>query len=251
MAILRPLQLLLALLLPAVCALAWCGLLKLLGRSHQQIVLAMARIVGGMGLRLAGIRLQVAQQQRLQQGPVVLIFNHQSGLDPAIMAALVQQPVLGVAKQQLARNPLLGPLLRLSGNLFVQRGEGWKQQLLPQATTAVAAGYSIVMAPEGTRSGNQQTGPFRLGAFAIAQHCRIPIVPVVIHNSGQRLPPRSRHLQPGPVCVSVLPACTVPADQDLVQAAREMQQRYERSLAQGFHPDLATHTGTDGQSGPG
>lgn len=231
---LRQLQLVIALLVPALSAIAWGALLKLAGRPQQQIVLSMARIVGRLGPALAGTPVICRQREYLSAAPAVILFNHQSGLDPVIVASLLQHPVTGIAKEELGRNPLLGPLLRLSGNLFIKRGAGWKEQLLPQAERSVKQGFSIVIAPEGTRIQHGSTGAFRLGAFAIAQHCNLPVIPIVIHNSGTRLPPRSSRLQPGPVYVSVLEPSYIPAELDLQQAADEMKQRYDACLQQGF-----------------
>lgn len=238
MGLLRTLRLIIALLIPALCAIALGAGLRLLGHSQQRIVLSMARLVGKLGPALAGTPVICPDSATLATtSPAVILFNHQSGLDPVIVASLLRHPVTGIAKAELADNPLLGPLLRLSGNLFIKRGEGWKEQLLPQAERSVAEGFSIVIAPEGTRTRNGNTGPFRLGAFAIAQHCSLPIIPIVIHNSGTRLPARSTKLQPGPVYVSVLKPIHIPADMDLQQAANEMKQRYDACLAQGFSPD--------------
>lgn len=245
MTLLRPLHLILALIIPAISAIAWGSLLKLCGRPPASIAKAMTRVVGCLGPRLAGLTLHCEHPQRLNTGPAVFIFNHQSGLDPVIVAALIsssarQGGVTGVAKQSLAHNPLLGPLLRLTGSLFVTRGEGWEQQLLPQATARMAVGCSIVIAPEGTRSYGKglRVGSFRLGAFAIARHCQIPIVPIVIHNSGTRLPPRSAQLRSGPVYVSVLEPYKIDPELDLQQAATKMEHTYDDCLAQGFGADI-------------
>jgi len=245
MTVLRALHLAIALLIPALVAITWGGLLRLRGCSQQHIVMTMARLVGYLGPRLAGTPIHASNAQRLARQPAVIVFNHQSGLDPVVVASLLRHPVTGIAKQELADNPLLGPLLQLSGNIFIRRGEGWKQQLLPQAKQRIAEGFSIVIAPEGTRISKTNAGParpglFRLGAFAIAQHCQIPLIPIVIHNSGARLPPRSTQLRAGPVYVSVLPATLVAETTDLQEAAKEMQQRYEHCLAQGFN-----HSGVD------
>jgi len=245
MTLLRPLHLILALIIPAISAITWGSLLKLCGRPPASIVRSMTRIVGCLGPRLAGLTIHCEHQKHLNSSPAVLLFNHQSGLDPVIVAALISSSVnhgsvTGVAKQSLARNPLLGPLLRLTGSLFVTGGEGWEQQLLPQAVARVAAGFSIAIAPEGTRryGGGSPVGSFRPGAFAIARHCQIPIIPIVIHNSGERLPPRSTQLRPGPVYVSVLEPWQIGREADLKQTAQEMERRYAVCLAQGFGADI-------------
>lgn len=237
MKLLRLLHLSLALVVPALTAILCGALLRLLGQSNARIAQVMAWLVGRMGPALAGLRIQCEQASRLHCGPAVILFNHQSGLDPVIVASLLRGSVTGVAKQGLAHNPLLGPLLRLTGSLFVRRGDGWEDQLLPQAEARIRQGFSIVIAPEGTRGTGQGVGPFRLGAFAIARHCQIPVIPVVIHNSAQRLAARSTQLHPGPVYVSVLPPMQIEPTTDLKQAAQEMEQCYVRWLAQGYGTD--------------
>ena len=235
MTLLRPLHLGLALLIPALSAIALGAIMALCRRPQAQIVRRMARWVGTLGPALAGVRVHTHGESHLQHTPAVILFNHQSGLDPVIVASLLRNPVTGVAKQAFAHNPLLGPLLRLTGSLFVSRGDGWERTLLPQAEARIQQGFSIVIAPEGTRHHHGGVGPFRLGAFAIARHCGLPLIPIVIHNSGQRLPPRSTQLRPGPVYVSVLEPVFLPPDTDLAQAADDMEHRYARALAAG-HP---------------
>ena len=89
MPVLRLLHLSLALLIPALVAITWGSLLRLRGHSQQSIVMAMSRLVGKLGPCLAGTPIQVEHPEHLNPQPAVLIFNHQSGLDPVIVAALL------------------------------------------------------------------------------------------------------------------------------------------------------------------
>jgi putative phosphoserine phosphatase/1-acylglycerol-3-phosphate O-acyltransferase len=241
MPLIRLLHLCIALLIPALLAIAvglvMTGYLMLLGHRspRHQVIRAMARIVGALGPSLAGLRIHCQHPERLQTTPAVYLFNHQSGLDPVIVCSLLPTDVVGVAKQPLARNPLLGPLLRLTNSIFVEKGLGWKHHLLLQAGVRLQQGFSIVIAPEGTRIRDQdgqqsRLGTFKLGAFAIAQHYQLPLTPIVIHNSGQRLPAKSTQLRPGVVNVSILDSRYVEPDEDIEKVAREMEQRYANCL---------------------
>lgn len=67
-------------------------------------------------------------------------------------------------------------------------------------------GKSLVIAPEGTRAPTRKLGAFKKGGFHVAIQSGIPIVPVVIHNSGDISPKGDRIFRSGTVQVDVLPA---------------------------------------------
>ena len=59
--------------------------------------------------------------------------------------------VVAFCKQELATNPLAGPLLRQVETIFVDRGAEDQSGVLRQALAVLASGRSLVIAPEGTR----------------------------------------------------------------------------------------------------
>ena len=61
------------------------------------------------------------------------------------------------------------------------------------------------MSPEGTRSITPKLAPFKKGAFHLAMQAGVPIVPIVIHNSGDVMPKGSAIYHPATVEVDVLP----------------------------------------------
>lgn len=240
MKLIRLVHLLVALLVPALSAVI-CGLvISLFSRNLRLRVNLISKVVALLGPNLAGLTLHCSGSEHLQQNrPAIFIFNHQSGLDPVIVCALLKRDVVGVAKPALASNPVLGPLLKLTGTLFVDRGTGEKgtlprEDLMLAAVERLKEGYSIAIAPEGTRVHNHAVGRFKLGAFELAQRSGFPIVPIVIHNSGKRLAPKSTQLTPGTVNISVLPSSKVAKDEDLTAAATQMEQRYEACLTAGY-----------------
>jgi putative phosphoserine phosphatase/1-acylglycerol-3-phosphate O-acyltransferase len=232
MRVVRTLHLLVALVVPALLGIFTGMLVALLSRDRRRTLNAVATVVGWLAPRLAGLRIEVdaASQAHLQR-PAVITFNHQSGLDPVILCALLQRDVVGVAKDSLRRNPLLGPLLRVTGSIFLGAREERRERVLAQASAVLAQGLSIVIAPEGTRVHNGAVGSFHTGACLLAQRCHVPLVPVVIFNSGERLAPRSRELFPGPVRVRVLAPRRISEDDDIEQATRALEQSYVDTLA--------------------
>ena len=65
---------------------------------------------------------------------------------------------------------------------------------------------SLVIAPEGTRAPTRKLGAFKKGGFHVAIQSGVPIVPVVIHNSGDISPKGDKIFRSGTVHVDVLPA---------------------------------------------
>ena len=73
---------------------------------------------------LTGVSLNVEGEEHLfSHRPAVFIFNHQSGLDSILMAQLTRRDVVGVAKKELETAPIVGPLMKAAGVVFVDRGD--------------------------------------------------------------------------------------------------------------------------------
>lgn len=250
MKLVRLIHLLIALLFPALSAIMVGFLAWLFGCSLKSRVNLMIKVLASLGLPLAGVKLHCnypnpkghkPSATQLHKRPAVYIFNHQSGLDPVIICTLLQHEVVGIAKPALAKNLVLGPLLKLTGTLFFDQGKAGKgflsrDQLINTAVQRLDQGFAIAIAPEGTRINALQNkiGKFRLGAFEIAQRSGCPIIPIVIHNSGECLAPKSAQLKPGVVEISLLPERMVPPQQDLAEAALQMEQQYESCLAASY-----------------
>ena len=160
-----------------------------------------------LGLGLAGIRLSIGGDAGLlKQRPAVFVINHQSGTDPIIMASLLQRNMVAIAKHELRYHPLLGPLMRMLGTVFVKREQGIGPQVLAPLLPALADGYAVALSPEGRRSRDGTLQPFKPGALWLAQQAGVPLIPVVLHNSCEILPAKSLLMRAGTVRITVLPA---------------------------------------------
>jgi putative phosphoserine phosphatase/1-acylglycerol-3-phosphate O-acyltransferase len=158
-------------------------------------------------LALAGVEVEVEGEEHLwSHRPAVFLFNHQSSLDMPLMLKLVRRDMTGVGKAELRWNPLFGPLMWLAGVAFVDRGDTKKSiAALAPAVDALKNGTSLVIAPEGTRSPTPRLARFKKGAFHIAMQAGVPIVPVVLRNTGDALPKSGFVVRPTTIEVVVLP----------------------------------------------
>lgn len=109
------------------------------------------------------------------EGPVILAANHRSYLDPVVLALASRRPVAYMAKAELFKIPLLGPLIRALYAFPVHRGAG-DRAALRAAGEVLARGGVLGIFPEGTRQPGPGLGPAQPGAALLALKGSAPIV---------------------------------------------------------------------------
>jgi len=179
----------------------------LLDLSWRRAVNVAITTWGELGTALAGVDVQVRGEEHLwSRRPAVFIFNHQSGLDMLLLCKLLRRDVVGVAKEELRRNPIFGPAFALAGTVFVDRFHHERAvKALAPAIEALRQGLSLAIAPEGTRSATPRVGRFKKGAFHLAMAAGVPIVPIVLKNALDALPKHGMVVRPATVEVVVHP----------------------------------------------
>ena len=114
------------------------------------------------------------------EGPVILMMNHISYVDPLIITATMQQRyVIAMAKVETLDSFLPRLLLRLWGNFVVKRGEIDRSALM-NAIGIVQSGRCLLLAPEGTRHPQSGLREPRDGMAYIAAKADAVIVPVAV-----------------------------------------------------------------------
>ncbi len=178
-----------------------------LNQSRRDAVNLAVTTWGEYGSALAGIKININGEQHLwEERPAVFLFNHQSAIDVLIIAKLLRRDFTAIAKQEIATNPLVGPVFRVADTVFVDRSHHERAvEALKPVVKTLHDGLSIAIAPEGTRSAGDKLGPFKKGPFHIAMQAEVPIVPIVIHNATDVLPKGGFFVRPTTVHVDVLP----------------------------------------------
>ena len=182
-------------------------------------------------LRVARIRLVITGQDLVPtEGPVIYMGNHQGNFDIHALSVAIPRLFSWVAKEELFRVPLFGAAMRRAGYIPLDRSDGRKaMKSMRQAAERIAAGASVVIFPEGTRSLDGQLLPFKRGAFLLAMKAGVPIVPFTINGSLERNPPKRLELNPGTVSVAFAePIQTAGASE------RELLERVRAVIAQGL-----------------
>jgi putative phosphoserine phosphatase/1-acylglycerol-3-phosphate O-acyltransferase len=220
-------------MIPAAAAGRFVGLLTGSRRAGTNLAISswaeVATLAIGLDIRVEG------RENLWSHRPAVFVFNHQSQADALIMAKLLGEDFTGVAKIEVKRHPIAGPMFTSMDVVFIERSDREKAiKALEPAVEALKNGVSLVIAPEGTRSETEKLGPFKKGAFHIAMQAGVPIVPVVIHNAIESQPKGEVLFRPANVQVEVLP----PVDtghwkaESLDRRVAEVRSMFLRALGQ-------------------
>ncbi|MEU4129342.1 lysophospholipid acyltransferase family protein [Streptomyces wuyuanensis] len=147
-----------------------------------------ARLVGPWCravMRAFGVRFRVTgtvpgQRDPGRPGPGTLVVpNHISWLDVPLVASVLPGRML--AKREVGLWPVLGPLARLGGTLFVDRD---RLRELPAVVGAMAGalrrGSRVIVFPEGSTWCGRERGRFRRAAFQAALDAGADVQPVRI-----------------------------------------------------------------------
>lgn len=116
--------------------------------------------------------------------PAVIISNHQSHLDLAIL--LAHYPKLIVfTNRWVYYNVFYGAFIRFAD--YYPAFKGFEQGV-DFLRDRIANGYSILIFPEGSRSADGKIHRFHQGAFAVADALGLEIQPVMMHGAHHVLP---------------------------------------------------------------
>ncbi len=137
-------------------------------------------------------RILISGLEQVQAGrPYVIVSNHQSLADIPVISHL-KIDTKWLAKIELFRVPLLGWMLRMSGDIPVARFDRRKSaRTLMQCAKYLRQRCSVVFFPEGSRSRDGQVLPFAEGPFKLAIREQVSILPLVVEGSGSALPKNS------------------------------------------------------------
>jgi 1-acyl-sn-glycerol-3-phosphate acyltransferase len=106
---------------------------------------------------------------------LVVVANHPGLMDIICLLARLPEAIC-IFKPAIRRNPVLGAAARSSGYL----GNDGGLDLIRDASAKVAAGQTLLVFPEGTRTCGGLLNPFKSGFAFIAQRARAPIQTVCI-----------------------------------------------------------------------
>jgi len=150
-----------------------------------------------------GIRYEVTGTEHIPAGACVVLSKHESVWETLFLQTLFF-PATTVLKRELLWIPFFGWALRLLKPIAINRGAPSQalKAVLRQGEERLAAGFRIIIFPEGTRALPGQQLPYNVGGAMLAARAGVPIVPVA-HNSGDCWPRGTLIKRPGTIRVVI------------------------------------------------
>ncbi len=138
-----------------------------------------------------------------REGGFIAAANHASEVDPLTAAHVLYDNGFApriLAKAGLFKVPVLGAVMRSTGQVAVDRGSTRAAEALDGAVAALAEGECVLVFPEGTLTRDPDLWPMagKTGVARLALASRAPVIPMAQWGATELLPRYSRRLRPFP-----------------------------------------------------
>lgn len=161
--------------------------------------------------------------------PYVMVSNHLSNADIPVISNLPWE-MKWIAKKELFRLPVVGWMMKMAGDIPVERGSSRKMiGVFKKCSFYLDRHVSVMFFPEGTRSKSGKLNNFATGAFELSVRKKIPVLPIVLDGTQRCLPKRSWIFEPD---VFVKVKILEPIDPGTVNSAGELKERVRKAIAE-------------------
>ncbi|WP_169735581.1 lysophospholipid acyltransferase family protein [Mycoplasmoides alvi] len=149
-------------------------------------------------LYFKGIKIIEEGWDNVPKRPVLFVPNHKSNIDPLILINILNNHkdyplVTFVAKKELLDKPF-GKILRLIDVVFIDRNDIRQiASSIEDQENLIRNNISLGIFPEGTRTFSDEIKEFKGGSLKVAYRTFVPIVPVVLYNTQQRMDKKNKN----------------------------------------------------------
>jgi 1-acyl-sn-glycerol-3-phosphate acyltransferase len=187
--------------LTSLLAILFLVILRGSAQKAQVLPKTWAKII----LAASGVKVKVEGLHNIDKGrPYIFAANHQSQFDIFALQGCVDFDFRWLAKKELFQIPLFGRAMQLAGYISIDRSHGREAlKSLNEAAERIAAGTSVILFPEGTRSLDGKLHDFKTGGMVLAIKSGVPLVPVGICGTYEVLPKGNLLAKPGHVIIRV------------------------------------------------
>ncbi|MCT4618094.1 MAG: 1-acyl-sn-glycerol-3-phosphate acyltransferase [Marinisporobacter sp.] len=132
----------------------------------------------------SGSKVKLSGLEKIPEGPVVFISNHQGNFDIPILLGFIDKPKAFIAKVELSKIPVFGKWIARQKCIFIDRNDP-RQSLraINNGVKTLKEGHSMIIFPEGTRSKGPKIAEFKKGSLRLATKAKVPIVPITIDGT--------------------------------------------------------------------
>ena len=179
-------------------------------------------------------RLKIKGQKNVPaKGACILAPNHQSYADAPLVLAGLPWSELGqyyfYATEEHVKSQYRRKMAAQS-NVIVMERANLKNSILKLAKV-LREGHRVIIFPEGARTHDGGTVPFKKTFAILAKELNVPIVPVCIRGAFEALPRGSSFMRPEHIEVNFLPAIKPAPEQSYEDLTQRTQNAIEALLA--------------------
>lgn len=146
------------------------------------------KMVSRKVMERTGSTVHVKGQEKLPDGAVLFVANHQGLFDILALIGYLGKPVGFIAKKEIEKLPIISSWMEMIHCVFIDRKDRRQSvRAINRGIDYLKQGHSIVIFPEGTRSRGSNLNEFKPGSFRLAIKANVPIVPVAIDGTYQML----------------------------------------------------------------
>jgi 1-acyl-sn-glycerol-3-phosphate acyltransferase len=200
-----------------------------------------ARLWSWLILATTGVEVTVEGLEHVVPGKTyVFVANHQSIYDIPCLFWNIPFQLRIIAKESLGSFPMLGPHLKRTGHMLVDRSKPDRSGIFGWASRLTANGLSLIVFPEGTRSRTGMMGKFKGGSIMLAMQAGLPIVPISVIGSRHVMKKGELTTRPGHVKLIVhAPIETAANAEPSVQQVREFADRVREVIRPSVEAEAA------------
>ncbi|WP_156291721.1 lysophospholipid acyltransferase family protein [Oceanobacillus salinisoli] len=152
-----------------------------------------------------GTNVKVTGQEKLPDGAVLFVANHQGLFDILTFLGYLGKPVGFIAKKELEKLPIVSSWMKLVHCLFIDRGDRRQSaRTINQGIRHLKEGHSMVIFPEGTRGEGREMNEFKAGSFRLGTKANVPIVPVAIDGTYPIMEANHGHIKSSEITLTIL-----------------------------------------------
>ena len=135
-------------------------------------------------INVVGMDIRVEGRENIPDKTCLFVGNHTSILDIPVIFYSLNKPVGFIAKKEVLKIPILSYWLSKGKCIALDRQNPRDAvRMISEGVKNLKEGYSMMIFPEGTRSLDGKTLPFKKGSMKLATKAKVPIVPVTIDAS--------------------------------------------------------------------
>lgn len=187
--------------------------MKVIGWIAKQVIRFIAKVI---------LRTEIRGMANLpRKGPVLVVINHISFVDPFLLYVTLPRPLIGLGKVELWDHFISRIIAQAWGTIPLHRGE-MDLNAMKSAVQVLRDGGMLGIAPEGTRSHHGRTQQARPGVVLVAT--KVPeavLVPVAVYGQ-EKLLSNLKRLRRTPVSIVVgAPFCVRPISERVTHETRQ------------------------------